>query len=245
MEILPAIDLQNGQCVRLTQGNFSSATVYEHDPLRQAHKFAEAGAEWLHVVDLDGARAGEIKQLNIIAALARQKALKIQMGGGIRDEEMIVQLLHAGIARVIVGSLAVRNPLQVRSMLQRFGAERVVLAFDVRMNDKNEPEVMTQGWQKGSEVLLWDILSLYAESDVQYVLCSDVGRDGMLGGPNIELYTALRNRWPKFNILASGGIKDLKDLQALAGLGIAGAIVGKAIYEGHIDLAEAVKTLKG
>jgi len=245
MEILPAIDLQNGQCVRLTQGNFSSTTVYENDPLRQAHKFMEGGAEWLHVVDLDGARSGEIKQLNIIAALARQKALKIQMGGGIRNEETIEKLLHAGVARVIVGSLAIRNPLQVRSILQRFGAERIVLAFDVRMNDKNEPEVMTQGWQKGSEVLLWDILSLYAESNVQYILCSDVGRDGTLGGANIELYTALRNRWPKFSILASGGVRDLKDLQALAGLGVAGAVVGKAVYEGHIDLAEAVKILKG
>lgn len=243
MELLPAIDLQNGQCVRLTQGDFNAATAYEADPLRQAHKFAEAGAKWAHVVDLDGARAGEIKQLNIIAALARQKMIKIQVGGGIRGEEDIERLLLAGVARVVVGSLAIRNPLQVREILNRFGFDRVVLAFDVRLNEQGEPNVLTHGWQKSSEVSLWDILSLYSESDAKNILCTDVGRDGMLEGPNLSLYKTLRERWPQFDIQASGGVKDQADLLALAELGVGGAIVGKAIYEGHIDLAEAVKAL--
>jgi len=243
MELFPAIDLQNGKCVRLTQGNFDEAKAYETDSLRQAQKFAAAGAQWIHVVDLDGARRGDIQQLNVIAALARQKALKVQVGGGLRDEENIERLLLAGVTRVVIGSMAVQNPLQVREILNRFGAKRIVLAFDVRMNEKGEPIVQTHGWQKSSEVLLWDMLSLYAEGKVQNVLCTDVNRDGMLEGVNLGLYKTLREKWPNYNILASGGIKDQNDLMNLAGLGVSGAVIGKAIYEGHIDLAKAINIL--
>ena len=133
MELFPAIDLQKGCCVRLAQGDFAAATIYEADPLRQARRFADAGATWLHVVDLDGAKAGAMKQLNIIAAVARQKTLKLQVGGGIRDEESIALLLEAGIARVVIGSLAAKEPDKVRGWLKQFGPDRIVLAFDVRL----------------------------------------------------------------------------------------------------------------
>jgi phosphoribosylformimino-5-aminoimidazole carboxamide ribotide isomerase len=245
MEIFPAIDLQNGQCVRLVQGDFNAAKVYETDPLVQALRFADAGARWLHIVDLNGARAGKPMQFDVIAAVAKQKILKVQVGGGIRDEGAIERLLDEGVERVVLGSLAVNNPALVRDWLGWFGPARIVLAFDVRMNEKNEPEVLTQGWQHGSKMSLWDILTAYADSDLKTILCTDVARDGMMTGANHAFYRDLRKRWPSLEILASGGIKDQNDLLALAPLGVAGAVVGKAIYEGRIDLALALKALKG
>lgn len=240
MEIFPAIDLQNGQCVRLTQGDFNAATVYESDPLLQARKFADAGAKWLHMVDLDGARAGDILQLNVIAAVARQKRLKLQVGGGIREASAISQLIDAGAHRVVVGSRAVKDPSTTKKWLKQFGAERVVLAFDVRLNEMDEPEVMTHGWQSGSQILMWDILSEYADSGLKTILCTDVGRDGMLMGTNHALYRTMRERWPELDILASGGVKDKVDLAVLAKIGVAGVVIGKALYEGRVNLADAL-----
>ena len=243
MDLFPAIDLQNGQCVRLVQGDFNAATIYEADPLKQARKFAEAGAKWLHVVDLDGAKEGDVLQLNIIAAIARQKNLKVQAGGGIRDAATISQLFDAGAARVVVGSRAVKDPPQVQRWMRQFGPERIVLAFDVRLNELDEPEVLTHGWQSCSQVLMWDLLNLYVDSGLKTILCTDVGRDGMLTGTNHALYRTLRERWPDLAILASGGVKDQADLATLKSIGVAGAIVGKALYEGRIDLAAALAAL--
>ena len=240
MKIFPAIDLQSGQCVRLAQGDFNAATIYEADPLKQARKFADAGAEWLHVVDLDGAKAGDVLQLNIIAAIAREKRLKVQAGGGVRDAATISQLFDAGAARVVVGSRAVKDPPQVQQWLRQFGPERIVLAFDVRLNELDEPEVLTHGWQSGSQILMWDLITLYADSGLKTILCTDVGRDGMLTGTNHALYQAMRERWPDIDILASGGVKDQADLTALKKIGVAGVIVGKALYEGRIDLPSAL-----
>jgi phosphoribosylformimino-5-aminoimidazole carboxamide ribotide isomerase len=244
MDIFPAIDLQNGQCVRLRRGDFESATVYEADPLRQAKKFADAGASWLHVVDLDGTRDGKPQQLPVITALAQQGLLKVQVGGGIRDKATIAQLLQAGATRVVIGSLAVQEPQQVQEWLIEFGAERIVLAFDVRLDKNDNPEVLTHGWQNHSFISLWDALSFYKDSGLQTILCTDVDRDGMLTGTNHVLYRKIQEHWPQLNILASGGIKDQDDLMALAVSDVAGAIVGKAIYEGKIDLAVALKDLK-
>jgi len=244
MEIFPAIDLKNGQCVRLTQGDFSKPTMYEAHPVLQALKFAATGAAWLHMIDLDGAQAGAMQQFDVIAHVAQQTNLKVQVGGGIRDEKTIEKLLEAGIKRVVIGSLAVTNQPLVQDWLKQFGPERVVVALDVRLNAKNEPEIMTHGWQSGSEQSLWDVLKSYADSNLKTILCTDVGRDGMLAGTNHVLYQTIQESWPKLDILASGGVSGLADLMQLAKLDLAGAIVGKAIYEGRVDLAAAIKQVK-
>jgi phosphoribosylformimino-5-aminoimidazole carboxamide ribotide isomerase len=243
MQIFPAIDLKNGQCVRLTQGDFDTAKIYEADPLLQARKFADAGASWIHVVDLDGARAGDMRQLNLIARLAKETPLKIEVGGGIRDAETIQKLLNAGVARVVVGSLAVKNQPLVQEWLKEFEPRHIVLAFDVKYKGE-EPEIMTHGWQSGSKQSLWGVLDAYGKSGLTHILCTDVGRDGMLTGANAELYAAIGKYAPKLQVLASGGVSGLDDLLTLAKVPVAGAIVGKAIYEGRIDLAQALKQVE-
>lgn len=244
MQIFPAIDLKDGQCVRLTQGVFDAATIYENEPLKQARRFAEAGASWIHVVDLNGAMAGEAQQTPLIAAIAAQeKGLKIQVGGGIRRESDIQKLLQAGIERIVVGSLAVQNPHMVRGWLRTFGGDKIVVALDVRLNPQGEPEVLTRGWQDGSANTLWDVLSHYEGGGLRTVLCTDVGRDGMLSGSNKALYAQIKDKAPTLEILASGGVSDLADLHALKAQGLSGAIVGKALYEGKIDLATAIKEI--
>jgi phosphoribosylformimino-5-aminoimidazole carboxamide ribotide isomerase len=240
MIIFPAIDLKDGQCVRLKQGDFTAITIYESDPLKQAQKFVEAGATWLHMVDLDGAKAGEMQQFDLIARVANAVPLKVQVGGGIRSEKTIHSLIDAGVTRVVVGSLAVKNRTLVQSWLREFGGDKIVIAFDIRYQD-GVPEILTQGWQAGSQQLLDDTLDAYSGSGLKTVLCTDVSRDGMLQGANNELYKTMRERWPDIDVLASGGVSGLQDLLDLKQLGAAGAIVGKAIYEGRIDLAEAIK----
>ncbi|MDR3424242.1 MAG: 1-(5-phosphoribosyl)-5-[(5-phosphoribosylamino)methylideneamino]imidazole-4-carboxamide isomerase [Alphaproteobacteria bacterium] len=243
MEIFPAIDLKNGQCVRLTQGDFNTAKIYESDPLLQARKFAEAGATWLHMVDLDGARLGQMRQFDLIANLAKQTPLKIQVGGGIRDAETIEKLLESGVQRVVVGSLAVKDRQLVQTWLRQFGAEHVTLAFDIKYVD-DQPEILTHGWQSGSQQLLWDILDAYEGSGLRNILCTDVSRDGMLAGVNNELYLSIQEHAPKLGVLASGGVSNIDDLLGLAKIGAAGVIVGKALYEGRVDLADAIQKVK-
>jgi len=243
MIIYPAIDLKNGQCVRLKQGDFDAVTIYESDPLRQAQKFVDAGAEWLHMVDLDGAKAGEMQQFGVIERVAKSTTLKIQTGGGIRSEKTVQKLLDVGASRVVVGSLAVKNRAMVQGWLRAFGGDKIVIAFDIRFQD-GEPEILTHGWQSGSQQTLWDVLEAYADSGLKYVLCTDVSRDGMLEGANNALYQTMRDKWPAMQVLASGGVSGLPDLLDLAKLGAAGAIVGKAIYEGRVDLADAIKQVR-
>lgn len=243
MIIYPAIDLKDGQCVRLKQGDFADVTVYEADPLKMAQTFAEAGAEWLHMVDLDGAKAGEMQQFDLIARVARATTLKMQVGGGLRSDKTVQRLLKAGVARVVVGSLAVKNRPLVQGWLRDFGADKIILAFDIRYQD-GEPEILTHGWQNGSQQLLWDVLDAYAHYGLKTVLCTDISRDGMLEGANNELYRTMHERWPEIDVVASGGVSGVQDLIDLAKLGAAGAIVGKAIYEGRIDLAQAIQQVK-
>lgn len=244
MEIFPAIDLQGGQCVRLTRGDFGTARLYESDPIAQARRFAAAGTEWLHVVDLDGARDGKSRQGDIISRIANETSLRLQVGGGIRDADAIEILVDCGVERAIVGSLAAENPELVASWLGHFGPERVVLAFDVRLNAFGEPEVLTQGWKNKTGRSLWRLLEAYAGSDLKTIMCTDVDRDGMLTGSNTALYAALRDRWPSLNVLASGGVRDMTDLLELKHSGVAGAIIGKAIYEGRVNLADAISQVK-
>lgn len=229
--------------MRLTQGNFTTATTYEADPLAQAQSFADAGAVWLHVVDLDGARGGTRRQFELVERIARTTPLRLQVGGGIREATSIAALIDCGAERVVIGTLAVSNVPLVGEWLARFTPQRIVLAFDVRLNDSREPEVLIRGWQERSGKMLHDALAAYEESGLITVLCTDIGRDGMLSGPNVELYRWLCEKRPDLEVQASGGVSTLDDLVKLAKTGVGAAIVGKALYERRIDLAGALREL--
>lgn len=244
MEIFPAIDLRGGHCVRLSQGDFAAETVYEADPVRQAQSFATAGALWLHMVDLDGAKAGRPQQTALIGRVVESAGMRVQVGGGLRTRDDVATLLALGVQRVIVGSMAVKQPDEVKSWMAEFGADRIVLALDVRLDAAGTPEVLTHGWQAGSQTSLWQVLDSFMPAGLQTLLCTDVARDGMLSGTNHQLYSSIQSRYKTLAVLASGGVDGAGDLQALERLGLAGAIVGKAVYERKLDLAALIKELK-
>lgn len=239
MKIYPAIDLIGGRCVRLSQGDFDSKKIYSQDPFGVAREFQEEGAEYLHVVDLDGAKAGGPQQTDLIRDLVRSVSLKVQVGGGVRNFEHVAGLLEAGVERVVIGSLAVKDFGAVESILDSFGADRVTLAFDVLV-DATGPRVATHGWQDSQAISLWEILERYREHSACRVLCTDIGRDGMLEGPNETLYRQMRER-SAFSIQASGGVSQLSDLKELRSCGVESVIVGKALYEKRFTLKEALR----
>jgi phosphoribosylformimino-5-aminoimidazole carboxamide ribotide isomerase len=232
--LYPAMDLMGGRVVRLAQGRFEDSTTYPADPAAALAGFAAAGAQWAHVVDLDGARAREPVQHDLIAGLAREAALDLQVAGGFRSRDQIARMLDCGVGRVVVGSLAVDRPDLVRGFLEAFGGDRITLSLDVRLVD-GVPIVATAGWTEDSGRGLWEIAALYPEA--RHLLLTDIGRDGMLAGPNFELLEEASRRLPHLAIQASGGVSSLADLRRLS---TAGAIVGKALWEGRIDLAEAL-----
>jgi phosphoribosylformimino-5-aminoimidazole carboxamide ribotide isomerase len=238
MEIIPAIDLIDGRVVRLLQGDYALKTTYEGSAIGVAMRYAEAGANWLHVVDLDGARSGRFENLNTISILARDAGLKIQAGGGVRTAQDVDRLLIAGVHRVVVGSLAVREPTIVINWIERFGADRITVAFDVQADADGALMLKTAGWREQAQLSLWDGLALYAQSKLKHLLCTDIARDGMLSGPNVPLYRALSESHPELAVQASGGVGGLDDVRALRGSGVAGAIIGKALLEGRLNLKE-------
>ncbi|MCP3678990.1 MAG: 1-(5-phosphoribosyl)-5-[(5-phosphoribosylamino)methylideneamino]imidazole-4-carboxamide isomerase [Gammaproteobacteria bacterium] len=240
MNIIPAIDLKAGQCVRLTSGQFDQITHYSDDPVDVARQYEQAGATDLHVVDLDGACQGTVAQLPQLLAIREATSLTIQIGGGVRQQETIETLLSAGIDRVVIGSLAVKDIEQTKMLLQRFGQDKLVLAFDVKIDRDNVPVAATHGWQVNSEKSLWSLLDQYSEVNLQRVLCTDIHKDGTLMGPNIELYRQCVLRYPNLSIQASGGIAQLEDFSALARAGAAAAIVGKALFENRFSYADAI-----
>jgi phosphoribosylformimino-5-aminoimidazole carboxamide ribotide isomerase len=240
MLILPAIDLKDGRCVRLTQGRFDAATLYG-DPFAQLDAFAAAGAAWAHVVDLDGARWGAPEQHGIIAKLARSNEIKLQAGGGIRTRGHVAQLIDAGVARVVVGSTAARDPDAVMRWLDEFGPERICCAFDLRATGaQGASEVAIEGWTSGGGLTLADALDNYRSSTLQHVLITDIARDGMLAGPNVALICALATERPDLSVQASGGVASLQDLAALRQAGAAAAIIGRALYERCFALGDAL-----
>lgn len=234
MILYPAMDLMSGRAVRLRQGRFDERTTYDTEPATALRGFAHAGAEWAHVVDLDGARAGEPVQHELLRELATGAALKLQVAGGVRSAAHVARLLDAGAARVVIGSLAVRQPELTTSILQEFGADRITLSLDVRLAN-NVPLVATHGWQEDSGLSLWDVAARYPQA--RHLLLTDIGRDGMLQGPNLALLEEAVSRLPHLAIQASGGVTSLEDLRQLD---TAGVILGRAMWEGHIDLAEAL-----
>lgn len=240
MIIYPAIDLRGGRVVRLTEGKFDQEKSYGDDPLAVARGFRAAGAAWLHVVDLDGAKDPARRQIALVERLARESGLRMQTGGGIRDEAQIAALLAAGAERVIVGSLAVKDPALVKGWLKKFGPDRLILSPDVRLDATGTPRIAAAGWQESTGVALDDFLRDFLAAGLVHVLCTDISRDGKLTGPNTALYTELLRKFPALQLQASGGVSSLADLRALKAAGAPGAIVGRALYEGKFTLPEAL-----
>jgi len=240
MIIYPAIDLRGGQVVRLTEGKFDQQKTYGDDPLAVAKDFKAAGATWLHVVDLDGAKDPAKRQTSLVEKLARGSGLRVQTGGGIRDESQIAALLAAGAERVIVGSLAAKQPELVRGWLKQFGPEHIILSPDVRLDENGIPRVAAAGWQESTGVALNDFLHGFLAAGLVHILCTDISRDGKLTGPNSALYAQLVGKFPTLQIQASGGVSSLEDLRVLKTTGSAGAIVGRALYEKKFTLQEAL-----
>jgi phosphoribosylformimino-5-aminoimidazole carboxamide ribotide isomerase len=238
MLLIPAIDLRGGRCVRLYQGDFAAETRYECSPRELLARYRALGASAAHVVDLDGAQAGLPAQREVILELAAERSLELQVGGGIRTAAAIEALLAGGIERVVIGSAAVERPDEVIGWLRRFGPERICLALDVRCDRRGEPRVRTRGWKSATAISLWEALDLYPAGAVRHVLCTDIERDGALSGPNLDLYRDARERFPDLAWQASGGVRDAADLQALARLGVAAAVAGKALLEERIGPEE-------
>ncbi len=238
MRLIPAIDLRDGRCVRLLRGDFAAETRYDATPMDLVARYRGLGADWLHIVDLDGARDGARVNRDLIAGLAAQHDLKLQVGGGVRDTSAVTEVLAAGVARVVVGSTAVTDPAQVRTWLKDFGTAHFVLAFDVRLDATGTPCVAIHGWRDQLQMSLWTAVERFAEFDVKHVLCTDVSRDGALSGPNVELYAEAVERFPTIEWQASGGIRDARDLHALAGIGASAAISGKALLDDLIPTEE-------
>ena len=240
MIIYPAIDLRGGRVVRLTEGKFDQEKSYGDDPLAVARGFAAAGATWLHVVDLDGAKDPTRRQTALVEQLARGSGLRMQTGGGIRDEDQVAALLAAGAQRVIVGSLAAKQPDLVRGWLKKFGAEKIILAPDIRLDDTGTPRVAAAGWQESTGLALDEFLHGFLPAGLVHILCTDISRDGKLTGPNTALYAQLVRKFPSLQIQASGGVSSLDDLRGLKPTGSAGVIVGRALYEKKFTLQEAL-----
>lgn len=234
MQLYPAIDMKNGQCVRLRQGAFQDIKVYSDDPKKVADYWQEQGATYLHLVDLDGALAGHSVNEDVIRAIAQTSRIPIQIGGGIRSETAVRRMLEAGVTRVIIGTKAVQNPEFIRNMVYKFGSERIVVGVDAR-----DGMVAIEGWEKVSSVSASELCSQMKEYGVQHVVYTDIARDGMLSGPNME-YTKKLTDETHMDIIASGGVSSMEDLEKLYDAGIGGAIIGKALYEKRVDLREAV-----
>lgn len=241
MQIIPAIDLRAGRVVRLAQGDYARETRYAPGALEVAQAYAQAGATWLHVVDLDGARSGELENLRVIAAIAATAALRVQAGGGVREVADVERLFEAGVERVVVGSIAVREPSIVEAWLGRFGAERICIALDTRADESGSWTLPVRGWTEASPVGLDELAPRYASAGARHVLCTDIARDGMLSGPNLELYAHLRAAVPGLSIQASGGVRDVADLIALRASGAGGAIIGRSLLEGRITIEDALR----
>lgn len=239
--LYPAIDVRGGRVVRLRQGDYAQETRYAANPLEVARGYARAGAQWLHLVDLDAARAGGYTLAPLLASIKSETSLQVQTGGGVRSESDVMAMLRAGADRVVVGSLAVREPTRVRDWLRTFGSERITVALDARQGDDGVWRLPTAGWTEDSGVELEALLSGFLASGLQHLLCTDIARDGMLAGPNLGLYRRLMAVAPKVRLQASGGVRDVGDVAAAQRAGCCGVVLGKALLDGHLDLATAVK----
>jgi phosphoribosylformimino-5-aminoimidazole carboxamide ribotide isomerase len=238
MELIPAIDLKDGRCVRLFKGDFAAETVYSNEPAEILARYRALGARRIHVVDLDGAKDGTQANRDAIVGFARDSTLKLQVGGGLRSLDRVRALLDSGVERAVIGSVAINSPDEVISWLEQIDPSRIVLALDVRLDIADVPMLTTHGWQQTSGVVLWTAVERFLRSGLTHVLCTDVSRDGALTGPNCELYAEAVRRFPELQWQASGGVATARDLAALRDCGVAAVISGKALLENKISPQE-------
>ena len=233
IELIPAIDIINGQCVRLTKGDYDQKTVYHDSPAEVAHEFEEIGFRRLHVVDLDGAKSKHIVNSSVLRHISTATNMQVDFGGGIKSDEDIETAFANGAAMVTVGSIAVTQPDLFFSWLEKYGAERMILGADVRHG-----KISINGWKEDSSEELLPFLQKYIDAGVRNVLCTEISKDGTLQGPAIELYSQVMEAYPQLHLIASGGVSSMEDIQALDKAGIPAVVFGKAIYEGKINLRE-------
>ena len=233
MTVIPAIDIMNGRCVRLTTGDYTQQTIYPEDPLQQAILFEEAGLTRLHLVDLEGARAGKVCNWQVLEQITSQTKLRVDFSGGINSEDELARVFDSGAAYAAIGSMAVKSPDTVENWIAKYGAERFIIGADVK-----QQEVMVRGWTEATGMDVLSLIASYRDKGVDHFFCTDISKDGLLQGPGISLYKTILEHHPAINLVASGGITSLADIQALKKIGCNGAIIGKAIYENRISLAE-------
>lgn len=239
--IIPAIDLIDGCVVRLHQGDYGARRDYGEDPLARLQRYQASDAQLLHIVDLTGAKDPKARQIPLLRELLGNLSIPVQTGGGIRSADDVRSLLDAGAARVVVGSAAVKRTDEVAGWMKTFGADKLVLALDVRINKAGNAEVAVSGWQENSGVLMDDLIRAFEPAGLRYVLTTDISKDGTLAGPNTALYAKLAQTFPNIDFQASGGIGSLDDIRAVSHTGAAGVIVGRALLEGKFTLEEAIE----
>ena len=240
MKIIPAIDIINGQCVRLSEGDYSTKKVYFKDPLDAALSFEKAGVKYLHLVDLDGAKAGAVKNWDILERITRSTNLHVDFSGGIKSTEQVERAFNLGAKQVAIGSLSVKDPKIVKEWLKSYGADKIIIGADV----KNE-RIAIHGWQETADLSVFDFMKDYLDAGATTFLCTDVSKDGMLDGPSFDLYQKILNQFNDLELIASGGVTTNKDVVDLEKQGCSAAIIGKAIYEGRIDLKALIKKSHG
>ena len=236
MHIIPAIDIIEGKCVRLTQGDYTQKKIYNENPVEVAKEFEAAGLKRLHLVDLDGAKASRIVNHKVLEAIALQTNLWIDFGGGLKSDEDVKIAFESGAKQITGGTIAVKNPTLFFGWLKTYGAERIILGADVK-----DGKIAVAGWQEQSDIELFTFLREYVEKNVKTVICTDISKDGLLQGSAISLYNSILSEFPGIKLVASGGVTTLEEIQQLRAIGCAGAIIGKAIYEGQLRLSDLTK----
>lgn len=236
MQLIPAIDIINGKCVRLTQGDYSSMKIYNEQPLDVARQFEDAGLTRLHLVDLDGAKAGAVKNWKVLEVIAAKTELVIDFGGGIKTEKDVDIVFNSGANWATIGSLAVKDEALFVDWLTRYGASRFMLGADVKSE-----KIAVSGWLETTDIWIYDFIRKYMAHGVTQLFCTDVSKDGLLQGPSVNLYKNIIKEFPSLHFIASGGVSSIDDLEELASIGCNGAIIGKAIYENKISLKDLKK----
>jgi phosphoribosylformimino-5-aminoimidazole carboxamide ribotide isomerase len=233
MRIIPAIDLIDGKCVRLTQGDYAQKKIYNEDPLEVAREFENGGLKHLHLVDLDGAKAGKVINWKVVKALTSMTNLEVDFGGGIKTDDEVEKLFDLGVRQINLGSIAVKQPAVVKGWISKYGSEKIILSADVK-----DEKIAINGWMENAGLDIIEFVSDYQVAGITNITCTDISTDGTLSGPNIALYRKLVKHFASLRIVASGGVGRLGDLHSLADVGVDGVIIGKAIYEGKITMDE-------
>jgi phosphoribosylformimino-5-aminoimidazole carboxamide ribotide isomerase len=237
LRIIPAIDIIEGKCVRLTKGDYNTKKIYNENPLEVAKEFEAAGIQYLHIVDLDGAKANKIINHKILEQIASKTNLKIDFGGGLKSDKDLEIAFNSGANQITGGSIAVKNPIIFESWIAKFGAEKIILGADFYPDTKGG-KIATNGWQEKSELVLIPFIQSYQKKGIHYLICTDISKDGMLQGPSFDIYSEILSETTNLKLIASGGISTFDEIPKLASIGCEGVIIGKAIYENKISLKQ-------